>query len=139
MLFRSRLPRAQFLAWMAPVRVNLEACLERAVAAGIDNVSGSCADLLAHREALWTFLSHAGVPPTNNHAEQELRSFVLWRKRSFGANSARGHLFAEGIMTVAHTARKQGLHVLTFLTQTCEVRVNGGQAPSLLRARQAAA
>lgn len=48
------------------------------------------------------------VEPTDNHAERELRAFVLWRKRSFGTQSERGNRFAERLMTVAHTARKQG-------------------------------
>ena len=47
------------------------------------------------------------VEPTNNHAEREIRAFVLWRKRSYGTQSDRGNVFAERLMTVAHTARKQ--------------------------------
>jgi hypothetical protein len=49
----------------------------------------------AHRDALWTFVTHEGVEPTNNHAELELRDFVMWRKRSFGSQSERGERFAE--------------------------------------------
>ena len=55
-------------------------------------LSGSCADLLHHQEALWTSSwTSEGVEPTNNHAERELRGFVLWRRRrSFGTQSERG-------------------------------------------------
>ena len=67
----------------------------------------------------WTFVDRPDVDPTNNHGERELRAFVLWRKRSFGTQSERGNLFAERIMTIAHTARKQGTHVLDFLTACC--------------------
>jgi transposase len=49
-----------------------------------------------------------------------LRAFVLWRKRSFGTQSERGNLFAERLMTIAHTARKQNKNVLAFLTACCE-------------------
>lgn len=63
-------------AWMAPLREQFEARLERAVKAGLAGVSGSCADMLKHREALWTFVDQEGVEPTNNHAERELRAFV---------------------------------------------------------------
>jgi len=126
-----KLPREQFLAWMEPVRKQIEDCLQRAVDAGIKQVSGSCSDILAHRQALWTFLTHKGVEPTNNHAEQELRNFVLWRKICFGAQSERGHKFAERVMTVAHTARKQNLNVLAFLTASCEAWRNGIPSPSL--------
>ncbi|MCA2980179.1 MAG: transposase [Myxococcaceae bacterium] len=53
-------------------------------------VSGSCADIVAHRAALWTFVDREGVEPISNHAEGELRAFVLWRKRSFGTQRQRG-------------------------------------------------
>jgi len=123
---------------MAPIRENFENCLQRAVDAEIDGVSGACADILAHREALWTFVDHPRVPPTNNHGEQELRAFVLWRRRCFGARSARGHFFAERIMTVAHTARKQNRDVLSFLYEACCAHVYGQPCPSLLRVDHAA-
>jgi hypothetical protein len=83
------------------------------------------------RDALWTFLEREGVEPTNNHAERELRAFVLWRRRSFGSQSKRGDLFATRMMTIAHTARKQGRDVLAFLAACCAPRPNGAPAPSL--------
>lgn len=126
-----KLDRATFRAWMVPVRAQVEALLVRAAASNIDRLSGSCADILAHRAALWTFVDHDGVEPTNNHAERELRAFVLWRKRSFGTQSDRGNLFAERLMTVVHTARKQGQDVLGFLTGCCEAHAAGTRAPSL--------
>ncbi|MEN8377090.1 MAG: IS66 family transposase, partial [Gemmatimonadota bacterium] len=123
--------KATFLAWMIPVRAGIEDVLERAVAANIKRLSGSCKNLLEHRLALWTFVDHDGVEPTNNHAERELRAFVLWRKRSFGSQSERGNLFAERLMSVAHTARKQHRDVLAFLTDCCEAYQSGTQPPSL--------
>ena len=129
-----KLDRATFLAWMAPVRTQVEAVLERAAASGIDRLAGSCANILAHRAALWTFVDTHGVEPTNNHAERELRAFVLWRKRCFGTQSERGNRFAERLMTVAHTARKQRKDVLAFLTACCEAQRHGTRAPSLFAA-----
>lgn len=129
-----KLDRATFRAWMAPVRAQVEAVLARAVAANIARLSGSCADMLEHKLALWTFVEHDGVEPTNNHAERELRAFVMWRKRSFGTQSDRGNVFAERLMTVAHTARKQGRDVLPFLTACCEAHLAGTHAPSLFAA-----
>ena len=126
-----KLDRETFVAWMLPLRQQLEATLERAVAADIAGVSGSCADILEHRAALWTFVEHDDVPPTNNHAELEIRGFVLWRKRSYGTQSARGNLFAERVMTVAHTARKQKRNVFEFLTACCCAWADGTRAPSL--------
>jgi len=133
-----KLSKKKFLEWMAPVRRQVEARLQRAVDAGIEHVSGSCADILAHRHALWTFLSRDDVEPTNNHAEQEIRDFVLWRKRSFGAQSERGHRYAERVMTVAHTARKQNKNVFAFLTACCEAHLINATSPSLFAAELAA-
>lgn len=126
-----KVSRDQFRELMAPLRKQVEAALHRAVAAKLAQVSGSCADILVHRAALWTFVDRDDVEPTNNHAEQQLRAFVLWRKRSFGTQSERGNLFAERLMTVAHTARKQNKNVLAFLTACCTAARNGTTAPSL--------
>lgn len=114
------LSRAKLIEWMTPVRQQFEALLARADAAKIKDVSGSCRNMLKHKDALWTFVEQHGVEPTNNHAERELRAFVLWRKRSFGTQSERGNLFAERLMTIAHTARKQNKNVLAFLTACCQ-------------------
>lgn len=129
-----KLSRDQFRELMAPVRTHVEALLERGRAAKWVHVSGSCTDILEHRPALWTFVDNDGIEPTNNHAERELRAFVLWRKRSFGTQSERGNLFAERLMSVAHTARKQNRNVLEFLTACCTAARNGAPSPSLFAA-----
>jgi len=134
-----KLSRDQFREWMTPLRKQVEAALEHAVAAKLPQVSGSCVDILAHRAALWTFVDREDVEPTNNHAERELRAFVLWRKRSFGTQSERGNLFAERLMTVAHTARKQKKNVLAFLTACCTAARHGTAAPSLFAPASTAA
>jgi transposase len=131
-LKEGRMDRERFRRLMAPVQRHLEAQLYQGVAAEITGVSGSCADILAHREALWTFVSRSDVEPTNNHAERELRRFVLWRKRSFGTQSERGNRFAEALMTLAHTAKKQGLDLLAFLTACCRANRHGEAPPSLV-------
>jgi transposase len=130
-----KIDRATLAKRMVPLRAQVEATLERAVAAEIAGLSGSCADILEHRAALWTFVEEQGVPPTNNHAEREIRDFVLWRKRSYGTQSERGNRFAERIMTVTHTARKLQKNVFQFLTACCRAWTNGTQAPLLLPAR----
>jgi len=134
-----KLSRETFLAWMAPVKLQMEAALTRAVAADVAGLSGSCADILVHKAALWTFVDQAGVEPTNNHAEREIRAFVLWRKRSFGSQSTRGNVFAENLMSVAHTARKQNRNVLAFLTECCDAQHTKTRAPSLFDAALVAA
>jgi transposase len=132
-----KLSREMFVAWMAPVRRQFEAVLAQAVSAEIAGMSGSCADILEHQAALWTFVERLGVEPTNNHAEREIRAFVLWRKRSFGTQSERGNRFAENLMTIAHTARKQKRNVLAFLTDCCQAVRSKGRPPSLFEAATA--
>jgi transposase len=126
------LTRQELRFWMRPIERDIERVLSRGAAADIDRLSGSCADILAHREALWTFVEHDGVEPTNNHGELELRDFVLWRKRSFGSQGERGERFAERVMTAVHTARKQGKDVLDFMVRTVTAHLQGAPLPRLL-------
>lgn len=132
-----KLDRDKFMVRMLPVRKQMEALIERAAGSKVAGLSGSCADILAHKAALWTFVETEGVEPTNNHGEREIRAFVLWRKRSFGTQSERGNVFAENLMTVAHTARKQNRNVLEFLTACCEAQRDKKAVPSLFRAATA--
>lgn len=127
--------RAQFQSEVVP-RAGEVICqlLERGVALDCPRVSGSCADILRHKAALFTFAFHEGVEPTNNHAEQQVRAFVMWRKTSLGSQSARGDRFAERIMTVLHTCRKQGRHTLSFLRNVIAADMAGAVTPKLMRA-----
>jgi len=63
----------------------------------------------------------------------------VWRKQSFGSQSARGNVFAENLMTVAHTARKQKKNVLAFLVDCCRARLDGSSSPSLFGSNTALA
>jgi transposase len=126
------LPRTEFRRYMAVVRKNTEDLLERGKKLGDPGISGSCADILEHRPALWVFVDRQGIEPTNNLAERDLRPFVLWKKRSFGSQSDRGERFAERIMTVVHTLRKQQRHVLSYLYAACANALVNQAPPSLL-------
>jgi transposase len=129
------MPRASFHRVADNAQCLIEGLLERGVALGIRGVSGACADVLAHRSALFTFARLPGVEPTNNHAERALRPFVLWRKTSHGSQSARGCLLAQRIMTVAHSLRLQKRSILRFLVESCQARSTGQQGPSLIPTR----
>ena len=125
------LSRTELIAWMRPVQRQFELLLRRAVVARIKGLSGSCQNMFAHREALWTFVTHEGVEPTNNEAERELRPLVLWRKTSFGSKSARGDQFVARVMSVARTARKQGRRIIDFFEATLRAGLTGAPAPRL--------
>lgn len=127
-----KLSRNDFDRLMTALRTGMKSCLQRAVEEEIEYVSGSCANMLVHWDAMWTFVEKPGVEPTNNHAERELRRLVLWRKRCFGSQSERGDRFAERIMTVTHTLRKQGGCTLDFLHGSLVAMLDSSHAPSLL-------
>jgi len=95
---------------------------------------GFCKELWEHREHLWTFVDVAGVEPTNNAAERALRHAVIWRKLSFGTQSAAGSRFVERLLTVIETARRLGRNVFTWLTEAVRARLGGQAVPSLLAA-----
>ncbi len=67
------------------------------------------------QKSLFTFLRIPGVPPTNNHAEQSLRKMVIFRKVCFGTRSEKGINAHSIIPTLVQTAKRQGVHPLTFL------------------------
>jgi transposase len=119
----------EFIARLEPLFLGH---LERGVALRLRGVSGACKNLLDHRDALFTYAKVSGVPPTNNHAERELRGFVMWRKQTAGTRSERGDRFAERVMTVVHTLRKQGRHVLSYLEQACIAALRSEPSPALM-------
>jgi transposase len=131
------LSRRRFRTFIDSAAPVVESLLVQGALLGVRGVSGSCADILEHKLALWTFVDSPNVEPTNNHAERELRAFVLWRKKSFGSQSDRGCRFAERIMTIAHSLRKQRRHVLDYLTAACRADLLGQPAPSILPAMSA--
>jgi transposase len=124
----SRLELQRLVTNMLP---HVIAHLERGAALRLRGISGACKNLLAHSPALFTYAFVEEIDPTNNHAERELRAFVLWRKRSHGTQSDRGDRFAERVMTTVCTLRKQGRHVLSFLVESCSAALRNQPAPSL--------
>ena len=133
-LFREgTLDRDTLQAAMEPIQHALHGLLSQG-ARRCDAPEGMCQELLAHEEALWTFVREENVEPTNNAAEQALRPAVLWRKGCFGAHSADGNRFVERILTVSATCRKQQRHLLTFVTEAIDAYWAGRPAPTLLPA-----
>ena len=123
--------RAMLQAAIAPVQATFHALLERG-ARRADAPEALCQELLAHEAALWTFVREERVEPTNNAAEQALRSAVIWRKSCFGAQSAEGNRFVERMLTVSASCRKQQRHLLTFVTEAIAAHWAGRPAPTLL-------
>lgn len=117
---------------LGQTRHAVERLLLRGLRCGHPQTSGLCQELLHHRDRLWTFLSHDGVEPTNNASERALRHAVIWRKLSFGTQSAAGSRFVETLLSVIETCRKQDRDVFAFVTQSLEHHLAHQPPPSLL-------
>ena len=115
---------------MRPIRQKVEALLLRGYFNGLTR--GFCKELWEHREHLWTFVEVEGVEPTNNAAERALRHAVIWRKLSFGTQSAAGSRFVERLLTVIETCRRAGRNAFAWLTEAVQAKLGGQAAPSLL-------
>jgi len=113
-------------------RSNIDSLLLRGVFSGNPKLTGMCTPLYDHRDWLWTFLDLEGVEPTNNVSERALRPAVIWRKLSFGTQSARGSRFVETILTVVETCHRQSRNSFEYITDAMQAHLAGQPAPSLL-------
>lgn len=124
--------RETFRRLMQPIRREVEALLLRGDFSGNPRLAGMCGPLYKHRAWLWTFVDRPGVEPTNNASERALRHAVIWRKLSFGTQSAAGSRFVETILTVVETCRQHGRNLFAFLTEAIQASLAHRQAPTLL-------
>jgi transposase len=129
---KNSLSRTQFQDVMKPLRIQVGELLRQGTDCSHSKTAGTCRDILKREAALWTFVDIEGIEPTNNFAEQKIRSGVLWRNSSFGTQSAAGSRFVERIMTVVSTLKQQNRNLLDYLTEACEAAIDGRVAPSLL-------
>jgi transposase len=124
------LARAEFRDQMEPLRRRVEGVLLRGYCD--PQTRGVCTDLYEHRDRLWVFVDTPGVEPTNNAAERSLRHAVIWRKLSFGTQSADGSRFVERLLTVIETCRQQNRSAYAWLTDAVQAHLDGRPVPSLL-------
>jgi transposase len=94
--------------------------------------ANTCANILKLWPALWAFTTHDALVPTNNAAEQALRSLVLKRKISGPTRSLRGdHFLARGY-TVHETCLRQGVDLWEFMHKAVHAAIAKTVPPSLL-------
>jgi transposase len=127
-----KIKRAEFQREMVPIRNTINSLLLRGVFSGNARLMGMCSELYDHREWLWTFVDVEGIEPTNNAAERALRPAVIYRKLSFGTQSAAGSRFVERMLTVSETCRLQSRSIFGYLTAAVEAHFHRQSAPSLL-------
>lgn len=92
---------------------------------------GMARNLLKAWPALWTFASHDGVQPTNNHAERALRTAVIYRKLSLGTQSADGERRVARLLSAHTTCRLQRRSLFAYLSDTIAAHARGDPTPLL--------
>ena len=94
------------------VRRAVERLLEAGQTCGVPKIAGVWRAILKRRSALWIFVRHDGMEPTNHMAERAIRLGGLWRKGSFGTGSPEGSPLLEAMLTVVATLKQQHRNVL---------------------------
>jgi len=129
------LDRRQLLQKSIPLQKKLFTLAEAHRGDADREVRNLATALFIHFERLFTFLEEEGVEPTNNAAEQVLRTAVQWRKISFGNRSHNGEIATARLLTVTQTCKKQQRHVLGYLTDAVRCHRRNTAPPSLLPQR----
>lgn len=127
----------EFQESVQPIEEEVRQLLLRGRFSGNKKLIGFCSGLYEGREHLWTFTRMFGIEPTNNTAERALRPAVIYRKLSFGTQSATGSRYLERLLSVSETCRLQNRNVYQYLIGAMEAQYAGQPAPSLLRATAA--
>lgn len=70
-----------------------------------------------HKEELFSFLYYRGVDYHNNHAEQQIRPDVIFRKITFGNKSINGTQTHQVLTSILQTAKLNNLDPINTLTQ----------------------
>lgn len=109
------LSHEQLLQRLVPAQRRLARLTTELLGSEGSRARGLGQDLARHEAALWNFAHQQGVEPTNNQAERALRKLVLWRKTSFGSDSAGGVRFVERVLSVVETCRQQRKNAFDFL------------------------
>ena len=112
----------QWRAWYARFRSLLHQHTAR------EDKAGTFARRLQREgELLWTFLDVPGVEATNNIAERAHRFGVLWRKRSQGTCSEKGHRWVERVLSRRHTCRIRGRPTFPLLVEAVSCLCKGAR------------
>jgi transposase len=80
------------------------------------------------------FMFAAGVEPTNNHSEQQIRHCVIDRRITQGTRGQAGQRYHERMWSAIATCKKQDRNFFTFLLTSITAQLHNQPAPSLLHA-----
>ena len=83
-------------------------------------------------ESYFLFVEDTAIAPTNNFAEQGIRTLVLDRIVTQGVRSDAGNEWHERFWTTVATCRRLGMNVMSFLREAIFAVAHGLSPPSLL-------
>lgn len=129
---RGAISWSTFQGYANQVKALMRLALRQGVECGHARTAGTCRELLAGEENLWTFTRIKGVEPTNNAAERAVRHGVIMRKISGGTKSENGSRYMERLLSVVMTCRQQRRGVLDYLINCFQAKRQGESIPSLL-------
>ncbi len=116
-----------------PISRRLRLALQQgALQRSCTRTANTCANLLKLWPALWGFITHVSVEPTNNAAEQALRGIVLKRKISGPTRARRVDNFIARGFSAHESCRRQGLDLWDYLQRAVLAWINKLPHPSLL-------
>jgi transposase len=92
--------------------------------------------LAKYSDELFTFLLHAGVAASNNHAERQIRFAVIMRKNYFGNRSLRGAEAQAILMSLFRTCYLRGIDPIGFLTESVSAAIRSGAPLPIPDSRQ---
>ena len=122
---------------IAPIREETRGLLLHGKFIRNKKLIGFCNELYDRRAHLWTFTKIEGIEPTNNAGDRALRPAVIYRKLSFGTQSAHGSRYIERLLSVSETCRVQPRNAYQYLVEAMEAKFAGEAAPSLLPTKSA--
>lgn len=122
----------------AEVYARLQKRVRRALMQGSQSActrtQATCDNLLQLWPALWTFVTHPAVEPTNNDAERAIRPLVLKRKISGPSRSRRGEQFIAHSFSAMESCRRQGRDFIEFTHRSILAWIDKTAPPSLVPA-----
>jgi transposase len=125
--------RATLQRWCPSIRTRMLELLDQGALSSGYRTPGMCRGILKTEPAMWTFVHHEGVEPTNNTGERAVRPGVLLRKSSLGTQSERGNRYVERMRTVATTLKRAGRSVSEYVIEVSHSVLRGTSAPALLQ------
>lgn len=93
---------------------------------------GTCRKLLTLEISFWLFIREDFIEPTNNLAERSIRPAVIWRRTSFGSDSAMGSLFVSRLLSVVSSLLLQQRDPLDFILDSVIAFRSASSPPSLI-------